>query len=118
MENEIVYFELNNWTRGTHYPAEEPFSSWMDNLKNIPFNDENWVKENKLCVVRSMIDMSLNYCITTTKEWVEKNCPKLLTEYQQFLRNPEKDGKVYGNFDDEFFVYSEENIGIHDGQFI
>lgn len=117
MENEIIYFEMNNWIRGASYPADEPFSTWMDNLKKIVFNNETWVKENKLCVVRSIIDMSLNFCITSTKEWVEENCPKLLTEYQQFLRTEEDDGITYGYFGDEFLTYSEENIGIHDGQF-
>ena len=88
--DEIICFELNNWSCGKDYPNDEPFLTWIGNDLNIHFNDENWVKENKLCVVRSIIDMSVNFCITTTKSWVEKNCPKLLTEHTEFLRFPDK----------------------------
>lgn len=109
---EIVYFELNNWSPGYHYPDDEPFLTWIGDDLNIYFENEKWVKENKLCVVWSWVDISMNFCITATKEWVEKKCPKLLTEYTQFLRLPEEDGVVYGNFGDQFLPYSEENIGI------
>ena len=111
---EIIHFELNNWTPGKDYPAEEPFITWIGNDLNIHFNSDNWVQENKLCVVRSIIDMSVNFCITTTKEWVEKNCPKLLTEYQDFLRHPDEDGFVEGRFGNYFLDYTENNIGITD----
>jgi hypothetical protein len=41
-----------------------------------------------------------------------ENCPKLLTEYKEFLRFPDEDGDVYGQFDNQFLEYSEENFGI------
>lgn len=109
---EVVYFELNNWMRGKHYPNDEPFISWIGNDLSIRFNNEEWVKDNKLCIVKSTIDMSQNFCITATKEWVEHNCSKLLTEYREFLRFPDEDGYVYGRFGNEFLEYEEENIGI------
>lgn len=114
MEKDIVYFELNNWFAGEHYPEEEPFTTWIGNDLSIYFNNEDWVNDNKLCVVLHMIDMSMNFCVTATKEWVEKNCPRLLTEHKKFLRYPDEDGCVYGQFGDEFLEYSEENIGIID----
>lgn len=114
MDNEVVYFELNNWFAGEHYPAEEPFLTWIGHDLSIHFNNEDWVNDNKLCVVRHMIDMSMNFCVTATKEWVDTNCPKLLTEHTKFLRYPDKDGYVEGQFGDEFLEYSEENIGITD----
>lgn len=110
--DEIICFELNNWSRGKDYPDDEPFLTWIGNDFNIHFNDENWVRENKLCVVRSIIDMSVNFCITTTKSWVEKNCPKLLTEHTEFLRFPDKDGYIEGRFGNDFLEYKEKNIGI------
>ena len=112
--NDIIYFELNNWIRGEHYPDDEPFISWMSDDANIVFNDIDWVMQNKLCVVRSIIDMSMNFCITTTKEWVERNCPKLLTEYKKFLRDPEDDKITYGQFGHVFLEYNENNFGITD----
>ena len=110
--DEIICFELNNWFCGDDYPDDEPFLTWIGNDLNIHFNDENWVRENKLCVVRSIIDMSVNFCITTTKSWVEKNCPKLLTEYKNFLRFPDEDGWIEGRFGNDFLEYKEKNIGI------
>lgn len=111
---DIIYFELNNWSPGRDYPDAEPFISWMrDDLKQA-FLDEKWVKENKLVVVDSLVDMSSNYCITATKEWVERNCPDLLGEYKGFIRIPEDDEDVpYGRFGCPFLEYKENNIGIH-----
>lgn len=111
-QEEIVYFELNNWMAGEHYPDEEPFLTWLGDDANIIFADnEEWVKENKLCVVFGIIDMSLNFCITATKKWVEENCPRLLTEHTKFLRFPDEDGNVYGRID-QFLEYKEENFGV------
>ena len=111
--SEVVYFELNDWACGRDYPDAEPFVSWMeDDL--IKFRDEEWVKENKLVVVESIFDMSLNYCITATKEWVELNCPELLTKYTQFIRcGEEDDGLPEGRFGCPFLEYNEGNIGCH-----
>ena len=108
---EIIFFELNNWFADADYPAAEPFLTWIGNDLNIYFNNDDWVKENKLCVVRSIIDMSINFCITTTKSWVEKNCPELLTKYTKFLRFPDEDGYIEGRFGNDFLEYKEENIG-------
>lgn len=112
MNTEIVYFELNNWFAGRDYPDDEPFLSWLGNDLSIIFNNEKWVIDNELCVVTRFVDMSRNFCITAKKEWVEKNCPKLLTEYKKFLRYPDEDGYVYGRFGSEFLEWSEENFGI------
>ena len=111
---EIVYFELNNWFAGRDYPDCEPFLTWMGNDLQIKFRDEDWVKENKLVVVESFVDMSLNYCITATKEWVQLNCPELLTKYIQFVRySEEDDGLPEGRFGCPFLEYNEDNIGNH-----
>lgn len=135
MNDEIVYFELNNWFEGIDFPNTEPFITWCSNDYNLYFNNEKWVKENKLCVVQTIIDMSVNWCITATKEWVEENCPDLLSNksyditsiiydhegehkktesfmYNSFLRTPDQYGDVYGKFDCKFLEYNENNIGI------
>ena len=110
---EIIYFELNNWFCGRDYPNSEPFIGWMGRDLGIPFDNEDWVKENKLVVVHSFADMSQNYCITATKEWVENNCPELLTKYKEFIRY-KKDGELpKGRFGSPFLEYKEENIGIY-----
>lgn len=109
---DIIYFELNNWFPGRDYPNNKRFIGWMHDDLHITFANEEWVKENNLCVVYSFIDMSQNFCVTATKEWVKQNCPELLTEYTQFLRYPDKYGDVFGQFGHEFLQYEESNIGI------
>ena len=111
---DIVYFELNNWFSGRDYPNAEPFLSWMRDGLNQKFHDEEWIKENKLVVVESLVDMSTNFCITATKEWVENNCHELLYTYEKFVRKPEDGEDVpYGRFGCPFLEYEEENIGYH-----
>ena len=114
--SDVVYFELNNWFTGRDYPDEEPFIAWMSNDLKIKFRDEKWVKDNQLCVVWGFVDMSQNFCITAKRDWVLQNCPNLLTKYIKFLRYPDKDGIVYGNFDHEFLDYSSDNVGITEQQ--
>ena len=117
---EIIYFELNNWACGRDYPDAEPFIGWMVNDLKQQFRYEDWVKENKLVVVESIVDMSLNYCISATKEWVEKNCPELLTKFTQFIRTcneyDDEDDLPEGQFGCPFLEYTDENIGCHYAQ--
>lgn len=110
---EVVYFELNNWACGHDYPDTEPFISWMCNDLDQKFDNDCWVKENKLVVVESLVDMSINYCITATEEWVQLNCPELLTKYTQFIRYAEDNNLPEGRFGCPFLDYSEDNIGCH-----
>lgn len=112
MNDDVVYFELNNWTVGIDYPNDEPFLTWFDDDANIQFSNEEWVKSNKLCVVMNFIDMSINFCITASKQWVEDNCPKLLTTYKEFIREPNYLGDVVGEFGHLFLPYKEDNFGI------
>ena len=133
----MIYFELNNWFAGRDYPNAQPFRTWMtDRNLNRYFLNEEWVKENKLIVVATNVDMSLNLCITATEEWVKNNCPKLLSDekidtkyvlqsedgvkevietyaYKSFLRYPDENEKITGRFGCPFLEFSEENIGIH-----
>ena len=111
---DFVYFELNNWTPGIDYPGTDRFDELMGDDSHLYFaDDEEWVKENKLCVVMHFVDQSVNVCAAATREWVEDNCPELLTEFTQFLREPDDDGHVYGRWGVRFLEYSESNIGIH-----
>ena len=70
---EIIYFEVNDWSPGRDCPDCEPFDTWLD-VDNLNFRNEQWLIENKIIAVETIIDMSLNYCVTAPKEWVEKNC--------------------------------------------
>lgn len=77
---EVINFELNNWFSGRDYPNAEPFISWLhDDLHQTLTNDE-WAKENKLCIVAYCYDMSMNYLVSASKDWVLENCPDLLSD--------------------------------------
>ena len=125
MSDDVVHFELNNWFAERDYPHAEPYISWMKDDCNLKLNDDEWAKENKLCVVSQAVDMSVNFCVTASRDWVEKNCPSILTEFSTFLRDADTDydtenrnpnkikGKVYGKFGTEFLDYKPENFGVH-----
>lgn len=140
---EIIYFELDNWFAGENYPNAEPFLTWMKDDLHLKFEDDNWCKENKLCVEAGPIDMSICFCISAPKSWVEANCPKLLTDeecgnyaiyshfdkdkgewveikkyepskYSNFVCQPDEDEEVHGKLSNwPFREYTEENFGVH-----
>lgn len=141
--NDIIYFELDNWFAGANYPNAEPFLSWMSNDFHLYFADDEWCKENGLCVEAGPIDQSICFCIAAKREWVEKNCPLLLTnedcgsyslvtsynqktqqmetkkhclnsKYSKFICEPESNGEVYGHISGWAFPkYCKENFGVH-----
>lgn len=108
--SDIVYIELNHWSPGTNYPDCEPYLTWMSD-EVLQFRDDKWLRENKIIAVETLIDMSCNFCITAPRKWVEKNCNDILTTYTEFLRQPDEDGKVYGQFGCVFKEYTKENLG-------
>lgn len=134
MKDNVVYIELNNWFSGRDYPIHSKLYEWVNQYK---FRDEEWVKEQKLVVVCGPVDMSFNMCITAPKEWVEKNCPEMLSDksydynvhrysagidevvvehraYKDFLRFPDEYSEIpIGRYKMPFMEYTEENIGVH-----
>ena len=139
---EIIYFEIDNWFAGRDYPNAQPFLDWM-NDDNLIFTDNDWCIDNHLCVEATIIDMSVCFCITAPRSWVEENCPKLLTDeecgsisiisyydanigtrfdekkyencsYSKFICKPDENGEVYGRISNlHFKEYKEENFGVH-----
>ena len=94
--HDIVYFELNHWSPGDDYPDCEPYLTWMDE-DVFQFRNKEWLEKNKIVVVETLVDMSCNYCITATKEWVEKNCNEILTTNTKFYDIRIKTEKYTGN---------------------
>lgn len=118
-ENELVYFELNDWIPTTDYPNEEPFISMCciqydraskkeNKFIHIPYLRNNlWLKQNKIVCTVETIDMSEDFYVVATKDWVNRNCPNLLTKYRKFLRDP------INGIDKEYYhfrKYKEENF--------
>lgn len=97
---EVVYFSVNNWFSGRDYPPTENFKKWLGNDLNQTFRNDEWAKENKLCIYYGCIDMSFNYTVAAPREWIEKNCPELLTDdeytYYTIIHKPEK--KLLGGY--------------------
>ena len=129
--SEVYYIELNNWFSGRDYPIN---GKLRELVENHCFSNDEWCKENKLCVLCGNVDMSINWCITAPAEWVEENCPELLSDeeytyevhvygqgekkvnihkkkYCEFLR-PEEDGTASSRFGVSFLEYSKENFGV------
>ena len=77
---DVIYFSINNWMCGEYYPPTENFKKWFSDDLNQSFANDAWCKENKLCVYYGTVDMSTNYTVSASREWVEKNCPELLTD--------------------------------------
>ena len=104
---EIIYFSVNNWFSGENYPPTENFKKWLGNDLKQTFLSDTWAKENKLCIYNTLIDMSCNYTVSAPREWVEKNCPELLTDeeyiYYTILQKPKKN--LFGKYE-----YVEERI--------
>ena len=133
-KTDIMYIELNNWFSGRDYPAVEPIAKWVVDGE---FCSDEFCKEQGIVVVCGVIDMSMNYCITAPKEWVEKTCPFFLSndsyEYRihrmqgdkewyvtevckpsNFIRIPREDEDLpKGRHDMPFMEYTPENIGRH-----
>ena len=103
---EIIYFEINNWFAGRDYPDDEIFSKW---IKNYTFRDNEYCKENKLCVMCGAIDMSMNYCVAAPKSWVLENCPDLLSDkeftYQIATYNFKDDKQEIKTFTKKIFGF-------------
>ena len=120
---DVIYFSVNNWFSGENYPPTENFRKWLGNDLNQSFRNDEWCKENKLCVYRGCVDMSQNYTVSAPREWVEKNCPELLTDeeytYQMMVHRPKRKklfgGYVYEDVIEEHkkkysdFVYEEDD---------
>lgn len=132
MDN-IIYFSFNNWFSGRDYPRDEKYRKLINEHQ---FNNEDWVKENKLVVVCGPLDMSMNWCVAAPKQWVEEFLSELLTDeeyvytliqhykgedtevkynkkYSDFVYSPNEDGEIICKYGMPFMEYSEENIGVH-----
>lgn len=110
MENKgIVYFSVNNWFCGENYPPIENFKRWLGNDFNQSFRNDEWCKENKLCVYYGAVDMSTNYTVSAPREWVEKNCPELLTddEYTYVTRVGKPKKKLFGGCE---YVWEDQEV--------
>ena len=114
---EIYFIELNHWSAGDGYPAEEPFFTWMsDSNLDTYFRNEEFVMNNKICVRWFIIDMSIDFLITAPKSFIDKFCPELWkSENKKFIQSAKKLTELpyswlYGEYE-EFLPFTEEYIG-------
>lgn len=102
-KKEVIFISVNNWFSGRDYPPTKNFRKWLGDDLNQTFRNDAWAKENKLCIYYGIIDMSQNYTISAPREWVEKNCPELLTDeeytYYTITSRPKK--KIFGGYEYE-----------------
>ena len=98
---DVIYISVNNWFCGENFPPTPNFRKWLGNDFNQSFRNDEWCKENKLCVYYGCVDMSQNYTVSAPREWVEKNCPELLTddEYTYITRVGKPKKKLFGGYE-------------------
>lgn len=114
----VVYFQCNDWEpypneaerfiynylEGSIYANEEGF-----NAVNKTIDDElKWIEANSLCINCDSYDQSVQYWVTTTREWLEENFPELV-EYA----SEEPQDYMYKGDKKYFLKYIKENIGQH-----
>ena len=113
--DKVIYFSVNNWFLGRDFPDTPNFRKWLGDDLNQTFMDDAWAKENKLCIRHGTIDMSFNYVVSAPREWVEKNCPELLTddEYTYGIMSHSKDGEKRTDYTKKYsdFVFKPEEDG-------
>lgn len=109
MEN-IVKFSVNHWWPGEDYPNSEPFITWLKDLNLDKFlRNDSWCKSNKICVNWCFIDMSSNFCVTATYDWVKENCSCIFGTKFYYSNDSVED-----RFGLDFLEYCEENFGSHE----
>lgn len=103
-KQDVIYFSVNNWFCGRDYPDTPNFRKWLGNDFKQSFRSDEWCKENKLCVYEGVIDMSHNYTVSAPREWVEKNCPELLTdeEYTYITEVGKPKKTLFGKYEYEW----------------
>ena len=114
MKEDVIYFSVNNWFAGRDYPNTPTFREWMKDDLNLKLRDDNWAKENKLCIYYGVIDMSQNFTVSAPKEWVEKNCPEIIGSKFEYVPSCLIDGILMpesDRYDMPFKEYNEENFG-------
>lgn len=133
---EVIHFSVNNWFSGRDYPPTDNFKKWLRNDLNQTFRNDEWAKENKLCIYYGCIDMSFNYTVAAPRSWVERNCPELLGDdeftyrtciyskdgdkviehkkkYSDFVDKLDENGDVEDRFGWPYLEYKPENFGVH-----
>ena len=121
MNEEYVYFELNNWIPNEDYPNKEPYISLCTGARKGKDGSFYWEEpllrqndyciKNRLSVVSSVVDMSMNFCVVAEREWVEKNCPDLLTTYKKFIRQEDEGNTPF------WLIDSPDDYGVHNYDF-
>ena len=114
-KEDIIYFSVNNWICGQDYPPIKNIYDWLSDSNSEGFKNNEWCKKNKLCVYWGYIDLSVNYTIAAPKEWIEKNCPELLTDEEYTYKLEHYDYKTKESVIDTYtkkysdFVYKFNN---------
>ena len=106
MENDIVYFQCNDW-EPTPVESERFINEILENKEfKTPNEYFNKMKENRLCVNVDAYDMSGNYWITCSKSWIHENYPEL-----DKIVSDEPYDLIYEGDRKYFLKYIEMNFG-------
>lgn len=101
MEQDIRYFECNNWNP---WPSESKrlLDDYLENEFKSVQDVLDWIVSQKICIYSEFQDQSINYWITAPLDWFTTNFPEL-TKYLK--KDPGSDKK--------FLDYAYYNYGLH-----
>ena len=111
-QQEIIYFEINNWFCGRDYPPIEPFKTWVHTNR---FSNDAWCKENKLVVMTGPIDIIMHTNKETGKrEDIEEKHTKKFSDFLCFPDEGDEPGEIHGHIADDWWCpeYCEANFGV------
>lgn len=103
------------WFRACDWLVEEFEEAGIDWFNSPEYKycilDNQWCKDNELCVSLDIWDLAVVCFVAAKKEWVEKNYPKVIGSKCQltpeYFQHP-------GYGDCIFVEYTKENLGLHD----
>lgn len=99
----MIHFKVNNWD-SDYYPDSEPFYTWMDDNCELLKQSLNWDK-SQVQVICYNNDMSLEYIVSATEEWIQENCPAILNS--RFIIDEDRKKKLLSFVKPQSFITEE-----------
>lgn len=125
MKRDIVKFYINNWEpdcpetcQGIDIFSKECFVTeyihiFGDSFYEFKFTDDDWCREQKICVLNDIADQSTDSFVVAPREWVEKNWPEIINSEWDYTNKPSPflSHPRLTNPEDIWLDYCEDNFG-------
>lgn len=115
MMTDIVRFSVNNWEPTcpetcNNVPVLDNVFINLPDSDQFAFTDDDFCKQQKICVYNEMCDMSVTSNVVAPREWVEKYWPEIINS--EFDYTNKDDIPIFWYDDDNVWPdYHEDNFG-------